>query len=278
MRLLLTLVTTKFCVTEPDRLGAPIIVETQDGGVANPTWLWDFLKRDWSRFSHNNPFPLVTCDSIWTRSALPLWSFHIPWRSDSFCFRPWILGNYIKLMGFMTIWSLLGTEKEKASQYFASNISMIIAGCVPCKRIFLASSGFWWRYYSCRQKRDRRVLPCYCWPFFLLCHLMNPLKTSRTNQESAAMLLVTFLSYPLVPSDSTLLYPVSLLSRCWDRWQSDIWSSQKSKFNDRDNLVGQLTSHLNPLKMCWKYQENASCRPEFWVFVCCRIFHKLFSH
>ena len=34
---------------------------------------------------------------------------------------------------------------------------------------------------------------------------------------------------------STLLYPVSLLSGCWDRW-----SSQKPKYHYRDHIVGQL--------------------------------------
>ena len=42
----------------------------------------------------------------------------------------------------------------------------------------------------------------------------------------------------LLLTSSTLLYPVSLLSGCWDRW-----SSQKPKYQYRDHLVGQLTVH-----------------------------------
>ena len=42
---------------------------------------------------------------------------------------------------------------------------------------------------------------------------------------------------PVWSISSTLLYPDSLLSWCWDRW-----SSQKPKYQYRDHLVGQLTN------------------------------------
>ena len=52
--------------------------------------------------------------------------------------------------------------------------------------------------------------------------------------------------WPIPPNSSTLLYPVSLLFGCWDRW-----STQKYKYQEQRSSSGQLTKQR--VTLIYKY-------------------------
>ena len=111
-------------------------------------------------------------------------------------------------------------------------------------------SGTWQRH---RHLDDDQVAPASKETVFL--HLTSawpgvnglavPLARQKQLKRDKILIPVrsgTVLSNRLPCPPSTLMYPVSLLSGCWDR----SWSSQKSKYQFRDHLVGdQLLAPKN---------------------------------
>ena len=97
-----------------------------------------------------------------------------------------------------------------------------------------------------------------------ICKIVRQLETYVWLLSWICSLVFTSL-VPQVPSK--LLYPVSLLSGCWNRW-----SSQKPNYQYRDHLVGQLTTKfpkwvgepdLVNQKQEQEEREIAAASPEF---------------
>ena len=67
----------------------------------------------------------------------------------------------------------------------------------------------------------------------------NDISSERLSGEgSQSTTIRSTLPWPSLGPGCTLLYPISPSSGFWDRW--DRWSSQTSKYQYRDHLVGYL--------------------------------------